>query len=215
MAEIPDREQLELKFARAIGRIQGKFKAEFLAAVGDPPDLSKVSDDLWHRMEQQLAKEILFMLLLLGAKSAYLHGADAKESIKMAESYAKSAARDISRRLVVSSREAVTKLRGTAITTKKDWLGKVNDVFSKKRVEGEARTETTRTVSTLGEQVKKKNGETDDGDTWIARHGPNMCPVCESLDQTKRKEWERIFPNGPPAHKRCQCEIRYVIRNPT
>lgn len=38
------------------------------------------------------------------------------------------------------------------------------------------------------------------------------CPLCDPLDGLPSSRWKRFYPEGPPVHPRCRCEI--VHRDP-
>lgn len=35
------------------------------------------------------------------------------------------------------------------------------------------------------------------------------CAICKPLHETGRANWERLFPQGPPAHTHCRCFLEY------
>lgn len=58
-----------------------------------------------------------------------------------------------------------------------------------------------------------ETGGPDPFDLWInnphlSKTGP--CPICAPLHKTPRKVWSDQFPDGPPAHVNCVCEIDYA-----
>lgn len=47
-------------------------------------------------------------------------------------------------------------------------------------------------------------------DIWMTEEDARVCPICGPLHGSRRRVWGRIFPDGPPAHPRCRCEIVYT-----
>jgi len=67
-------------------------------------------------------------------------------------------------------------------------------------------------MRTAGNEFPEAGGP-DEFDLWInnphlSKSGP--CPICEPLHKTPRKVWAEQFPDGPPAHWNCVCEIDYA-----
>lgn len=217
MADLPNRMNLELRFARNLGRINGKFKREFERALGNPPNLNNIPPDLWERMENELYKQIYFMLLLLAAQSSYQHGFSESAATTFGNAYASRKAREFASAVISSSRSAAFELRDVIIQhnipgatpnlTVSQASGKL---FNTAVLERKVVTETTRAVNTAAEAAVKALNQDDKDDTWITENDRRVCPVCKKFYGTKRQTWSRLFPNGPPAHDRCRCYIRYV-----
>lgn len=46
---------------------------------------------------------------------------------------------------------------------------------------------------------------------WVAELDSRTCPICLSLDGTGREMWGDEFPDGPPAHPKCRCFLRWKV----
>lgn len=42
---------------------------------------------------------------------------------------------------------------------------------------------------------------------WATQIDEKVCSICGPLDDTLQKVWEGSYPEGPPAHPNCRCEI--------
>lgn len=74
MPELPDREELEAKFARKFGAIGRRHGIEYAKLLGNPPDESNVPNEFWDMIEKEVAAESFALLFLIWSRSAELHG---------------------------------------------------------------------------------------------------------------------------------------------
>lgn len=111
--------------------------------------------------------------------------------------------------------------RGMADTAAKRMAGKtgvnaeetVNRLFGRERGDKLVENEFTRAQSAGGEWTVRRLNLTSDGDIWKNNPGDSStgpCSVCEALNGTDRTFWSIQFPDGPPAHPNCVCEIIYA-----
>jgi len=42
---------------------------------------------------------------------------------------------------------------------------------------------------------------------WITRVDDRVCAICEALDNKTEKHWIEKYPDGPPVHPGCRCQI--------
>lgn len=89
------------------------------------------------------------------------------------------------------------------------------DIFGPNRQEGIAISETTGAASAGGEWMIHATGQTRELDQWITEEDRKVCPICQPLHKKRRSVWTLKFPQGPPAHVRCRCYIRYAKENST
>lgn len=217
MADLPNRDALELRFAKVLGKVQGKYRRLILETIGAIRDLSKIPDDLWLKMEAEVRNEALLMMLFIGAQSASVHGMnDITHAIRIANVHASGASVNLASRTASSSRNAIAEvrqtLRGHVDDARKLIDEAVQKAFNPNRVVRDSVTETSRSISKVAELATKELGTRHEKDMWIIyRRDKKLCPVCESLSNTLRPEWSRIFPDGPPAHNHCRCHIRYFL----
>src|SRR3972149_3800 len=54
MPDIPDRDEYERQYARALSRILKRYAGNLLEQLGDPPSLDNLTDDFWNSQAQEL-----------------------------------------------------------------------------------------------------------------------------------------------------------------
>ena len=94
-----------------------------------------------------------------------------------------------------------------------------DDIYPQSWAEREVETTVTEWV-TQTETEAARQVEAQTGRTLVAvwKTRPHLsstgpCPICRPLDGTTKESWPPQFPDGPPAHPRCVCELiwRWVI----
>lgn len=98
----------------------------------------------------------------------------------------------------------------TAVPSPEEIAADIESMFSPERAEGLAVSETTTGASAGSEFAATTAGTAADDDTWFTAHDQRVCPVCAPLHGTRRSNWTRFFPSGPPAHPWCRCWIEYA-----
>lgn len=93
------------------------------------------------------------------------------------------------------------------------WLDRFDNAFGETATTRLVETEFTAASAGGAEFTMRVRGLTSESDLWVTRpelsdSGP--CPVCAPLDRQPRSVWTRQFPDGPPTHPRCVCEISYA-----
>jgi hypothetical protein len=210
--QITDRDIIERSFARRFSRLSSRHRRELLELVGDPPDASRVPESFWVRVEEETQKELAIILFLIWMQSAQEHGLDFDRAEKFGERYAERRAAKVAGGYTDHSRDLLK-------TTAKQWeAGEVTltrgtlKIFGPRRAAGIAVNETTTAQTDGGEIGIDKTVGISVHDTWYTRADGRVCPVCKPLHDTPRGTWGRLFPDGPPAHTRCRCWIRYSNR---
>jgi len=91
-------------------------------------------------------------------------------------------------------------------------------IFGLPRAESIGITETT-TAATAGEDwaaafamVFLFADDTRIEEYWDGILDSRQCPICSRLHATPKRVWSREFPDGPPAHPRCRCTRRFVVK---
>lgn len=46
---------------------------------------------------------------------------------------------------------------------------------------------------------------------WYTERDAQVCEICGPLHRKTEEVWQRMFPQGPPAHPRCRCWLDYEI----
>lgn len=49
---------------------------------------------------------------------------------------------------------------------------------------------------------------------WITERDDRVCPICRPLHRRPARDWDTLFPQGPPAHPNCRCSLEYVPAEP-
>ena len=85
--------------------------------------------------------------------------------------------------------------------------------FGTSRAESIAITSTTASRSTgqLATALTLLDGE-DVTYEWVTADDGRVCPVCGPLHNQPESVWRVKFPNGPPAHPRCRCDLQARFR---
>ncbi len=219
IVQLHNREQLERSFEKRLNRLSAKHRAELIKLMGNPPDFDNVPQSFWKKVEREREQEILAMLLLLYILSSSQHGAKESQAISRAELFARPRAKQVARRYTQHVRNTLRdKLTVKTTTTlapdqkakKPPSRRKVAfDVFTPASDSTTAITLSTEAESIAAEQAKQETNSLSGLDEWVTEEDGRVCPICAPLDGTKRGVWAAKFPQGPPAHPRCRCQIIY------
>lgn len=71
--EIPNRRELEARYAKRLGRMSQRHKHELRELLGSPPDPSNVPQSFWEKVRKEMEAENLTLLYLLFLASARYH----------------------------------------------------------------------------------------------------------------------------------------------
>jgi len=93
--------------------------------------------------------------------------------------------------------------------TEADAIALLEPMFGAQRAETIAATEVTRALSQAhnyyARELEKRNIPIQE--RWLTAEDERVCPVCNPLDHTLKDVWGVEFPDGPPAHPNCRCEV--------
>jgi hypothetical protein len=183
--------------------------------------LANVPEEFWRQVQDDLEADVLLAVLLIIAVSAQQHGMDRTLSRSFAQQAGQRQAAKVATDFAAHSREmtaratspaslaaGATGAAGAATITAADIA---DTVFSRARAESIAITETTVARQTGANQAVRGKESIDD--TWRTEADAKVCPICQPLHLTNRNVWAAKFPDGPPAHPRCRCEIVYAIED--
>lgn len=217
-----ERTQSERRITRALFKARKRELDELLSILGNPPDARKyarVPDRLWKEIEEKeknILIPFLFGIALVSAgRVADKIGFETDpEPIarRFAERQAGRIARDATRNtrsLLRDLTRRLTKLDEDAVQEAAD--EGIEGIFGPGRAENTGITETTGADTGGGRGVVDR--ARDSGVVvvlyWVTSRMPNVCPICRPLHGTTEDVWSVRFPDGPPAHPRCFCELRY------
>lgn len=233
MADLENRSQLEAQFTAKLSKLNARHRRELVALLGSPPDVRRVTQAFWDRVERETEEEAAALLWLIFMASARQHSApfvptlqiDPGDLRKQLEDDAAAYARDRLKTLIPGYIEHSKDMLGTAgtdwetqgaagdVITRKEVDERVGTIFGEGRAEGIGVTETTAAGSAGGESGIGNTVGVSTKDLWIIED-QNACPICKPLNLTPRSNWERFFPQGPPAHPICRCHVRYAAEVP-
>ena len=214
MADIPDREKHESTFRNALTRMMAKHRKELERIAGWPPDLDRVPAEFWVRVEEDLRKQNEAALLLLFVLTTARHGVDGEAGRQLARSYVAGRSASVASRFATNSRERLETLQKditttTTVATKAAFRGRLSSILGPDRADSLAVTETTAATSAGSAAAVAARGLVSESDRWITENDDRVCRICNPLHRTRRDNWARLFPLGPPAHVRCRCWLKY------
>lgn len=219
--QLENREALEAKLAKKIGRAHVQELKDLLDKLGDPPDLANLPDDFWDTASIELTTAVLPVIL-----EVYLQSAEALLSQspigvdwglvnQAAINWASAYSFELIKRIVAVSRKAVA----DALTayyqggmTIGDLEAMLVPVFGPVRAEMIAVTEITR-ASVEGElalvrQIEAENEHIKMIAEWQTNVDERVCLVCGPRNGKKKGDgWE----DPPPAHPRCRCWLNHEM----
>lgn len=221
MAELPDRDKREQRFARALGRL-GSIQCKRLEELlGNPPNLDNVPESFWKESEDELAALLLLLLIGVYSASARLHGmgaVDAKEAATdWATKYSAKLARDFTSHTEEIIRARMKLWDAMEAVTKREIREGTLMAFGPKRMERMAVTETSSAQHHGAERAIDDLGIVVVNRFWRhSRFRPkghagaaiDPCPICTPRVNTEESEWGGYVPGL--AHPHCDCYSELV-----
>lgn len=231
MADIPNRDELERKIARLLGRFNQKQLGELLEMMGNSPKMSKIPPSFWKESEQALAAELIPF-----SEAVYLQAAErVLDSVPLPIGFdwtlvnqdaADWAIREVGK-LVTKITETTRKRIGNAVSsyfTEAETIGdlemrltrmvdRFGNILGPVRAEMIAVTEITRaaTQGELGVARQLKNEGIEMRKVWQTNKDDLVCAICAPLQGVEESVWRSVAPDGPPAHVRCRCFLSLLL----
>ena len=219
-----NREEIERKLARLVGRgLHGELD-KLLGLLGDPPRLENVPPEYWQngwRTIQRDVEPVLLDVYLTQATNVMLSvgiGVSLDNVNHQAVNWARSHTEEVLRGMWRSRQDITAEMlanarqvgeiiaegyeQGLTIAEIRDRL---SYLYSPVRAEMIAVTETTRAV-VEGERAYVAQLEAETGQRmipiWMTANDDRVCPICAPRN-------EKPITNGqfPPAHPRCRCGV--------
>lgn len=213
MATFEDREKLERDLARALGKLGADVRKDVLALLGDPPDLDKLTAEVWAEIEARYSGAMLPKIeqAFMTALQAQASQAGVAFAFDLANDRAIEWARqhtfDLVRGINDTSRRRLATTIEQFYNNELDFEGvlqRVGGLFGPERASTIAVTEITR-AATGGAQwynteLQQLGIVTEE--VWETADDDVVCPVCGPRDG-------RVIADGvyPPAHPNCRCWV--------
>lgn len=221
MPDIPNRDELERKLSRALGRLNKRQLAALLEYLGDPPNFNNVPPEFWDKAGKELAEVVIPFSegVYIDAAARMLEevtiGVDWNLVNEAASRWAGQYGFELVTGINNTSRQAIQRAvtsyfnEGLTQGQLRERLGRI---YSPVRAEMIARTEVTR-AAVQGErdfvgQIERQGYSMVE--VWHTRADEIVCPICSPRNDKKRGDgWDSD--HEPPAHPRCRCWIGYEV----
>ena len=223
MTEVVNRDELERRLGRVIGRNQRAELQKLLDLLGNPPLISNVPPEYWDNGWKQMAAEVepVLMDIYLGQAQAFMGtisiGVDWDMVNKGAAEYARKYGYDLVREIFQKTEQGVTDILRALQTEIPNFyeegmnLGqleaRLGRWFSPVRAEMIAITETTR-AATEAERVVVDLIAQETGvgliPIWQTENDKIVCDICDEKHNQPITDGEY-----PPLHVRCRCWVVY------
>lgn len=219
MTEVINRDELERRLARVIGREQRAELDKLLALLGNPPRLENVPPVFWETNWKNMASAVepVLMDIYLGQAQAMLTtipvGASWDMINKGAAEYARRYGYDLVKEIAKNTQNGVIEILQRLQTEIPNFytegmnLGQLEDRlsrwFSPQRAEMIAVTETTRAATeaerALADEIFRESNIRMIP-IWNTENDERVCPICGPRDGKEITDGEY-----PPAHPNCRC----------
>lgn len=221
--ELANRDALEAKFAGRLGSLAARHRSQLRTLLGNPPDVRRVPETFWLRVQREQEDEMTALLLLIFLASGDEHATAAgvnvtRELVVQAEGagvdFARKRASLVSTGFVQHSRDMLQTAgerwaRSGGDIPATDIDGTLDSLFGDRRIGGVAANETTQAQYSGADYIIRDTVGVSELDTWFTRTDGLVCEICAPLHREPRSVWETRFPQGPPAHPWCRCWIEY------
>lgn len=200
------------------GRDEGwdQFTREFRDAIAD-------------KLQETYENSAMLALLLMVAGSQQAQEALQRKPIefdgsKYAQQRADRLARDIEKRMREAMREIEKQRQAEIEQAEKDGIKPPSDRLKPTDLADDLGPQNAETIGITETTAAGTEGELDARTqaekklditvtvTWSTEKDSLVCPICRPLDGTTEDQWGEKFRDGPPAHPRCRCELRYVTQ---
>lgn len=221
--ELANRLDIEQRLASRLAVLGANQRREILSSIGDPPDVERLTDEFWVRLEKAYRDElsaqalIIYLLMLRQHWDDWqpLAGRIPTDVGVRAAAWSSGYGADATSRFFTTTRQRLADRRGSLATMSGDRLrAELVDVLGPSRIAGAAVTGTTEAASagSLGarDELNRKLGINLIA-VWRTESDPRVCPICRPLAGMVEPAWRDSFPNGPPAHPLCRCHLDFIV----
>lgn len=218
MPDVINRDELESKLARIVGKEMRSQLTRLMEYLGDPPKLENVPETFWQDGGKQLRGvvqpffEQVFLDQAEGLMKDIGIGVDwtlvNQAAINWASSYTFDLVTGIDKTSQELLRKSVSDYFGSQMTIG-DLERRLTGTFGPVRAEMIAVTEVTR-ASVQGELALvaeiEKNNNVKMIPIWNTNNDELVCPVCGPINGKQQGDGWHV---PPPAHPRCRCWLNH------
>lgn len=217
MPPLRNRETIEARVARILGKVNRDAQDRIKELLGNNPNPANLSTSAWEEIRGMYDRALLPQLETIFHDAAEdmlsqsTIGVDWNLINKRAVDWARQYTYDLVSGIVDNSRSTIQDAVSDFYNGRLD-LGALQDrlgrVFSPVRAEMIAITETTRAAAqgeaAYVEQLRQQGAEVVA--IWHSENDSSVCPLCAPLDGKQQGDgWEDL----PPRHPRCRCNVGY------
>lgn len=222
MPDIPNRDELERKLARELGKLNQAQLARLLEAIGDPPDPSKIPPQFWDEVGAELLAVLRPFLqrvyldqaaVMLASQPIGVDWALINQAaVRWANDYSYGLVRGITTNSQNVLRDVISS-SFSAPTTLEQVTSQLSGLFGPVRAEMISITEITRAASegeiAIARQIMADNPSIEAVPVWQTRNDERVCLVCgPNNGKLQGTTWQQ----PPPAHPRCRCWVNTQFR---
>jgi SPP1 gp7 family putative phage head morphogenesis protein len=212
--DILNRDELERRLARIVGRDLRSELNRLMDLLGDPPRLRNVPNDYWQNGWRDIQKDVepvlldIFLMQAEGLMAEIGIGASWDLVNTTASQWARQHTEQVLQELFNTRYDHLNEIIPRFY--EEGWnLGQLRTdlerYYSPVRAEMIAVTETTR-AAVEGERALVEALQKESGirmvPTWITKNDERVCPICGP--KHGKEITDNVF---PPAHPRCRCSV--------
>lgn len=227
MASLPNRDDIEARLLRALGKANAQTQRRILDALGTPPNPNNVSAEVWGEIETLLRGAIVPEL-----EATYMAAAEATAAEvgigfafdvvnTNAATWANNYGYDLVRGINENSRRMLQESVGgffESPMTNQQLQEKLGRIFGPSRASAISITEVTR-AATQGElgavqaiEATLREGGLKPVAIWMTANDSLTCVVCGPRNEKRQGDG---WTDPPPAHPRCRCGLRHTFESIT
>jgi hypothetical protein len=222
MPDIPNRDEIERKLSRELGKLNQEQMNRLIEKLGYPPRVENVPAEFWQELNTELLGAITPYLqkLYLDSAAQFLAaqsiGVDwalvNQSAVNWASRYSYNLVQGMTANTQAALQSAISGYyqAGQNMGTLTNSL---SGLFGPARSENIAITEITR-ASAQGEletaaQIVADNPSIETVSIWNTNNDDRVCPICGPRNGKPQGEaWQE----PPPGHPRCRCWLTHKIR---
>lgn len=220
MSDIPNRDELERRLARQLGKLNRVHLARLIEYLGDPPMIENVPYTFWDEAGIELSSvlgpfsEDIYVQSALELMNSQPIGVDwavvNQAAVDWARDYTFNLVRGINDHSRAALQSTVSAYYERGQTTG-DLVSRLSGIFGPVRAEMIAVTEITRAASegkrVIGRELNKQGVQMIP--IWQTNNDSLVCSICGP-----RHNQEITDGMYPPAHPRCRCFHGYEFPRP-